>query len=94
MKIRLWGTLLADVVIQMLGTDYARILRAIYAFAQVYKHGKLDVLIPVFFIVARMVLTFFFKIIGFLFYFRLHKGVFLAKFGQLSTTRVHVLSML
>lgn len=32
---RLWGTLLADVVIQMLGTDYARILRAIYAFAQV-----------------------------------------------------------
>lgn len=34
---RLWGTFLADVVIQMLGTDYARILRAIYAFAQV-KH--------------------------------------------------------
>lgn len=32
---RLWGTFLADVVIQMLGTDYARILRAIYAFAQV-----------------------------------------------------------
>nr|XP_043632252.1 uncharacterized protein LOC122603578 isoform X2 [Erigeron canadensis] len=31
----LWGTFLADVVIQMLGTDYARILRAIYAFAQV-----------------------------------------------------------
>lgn len=31
----LWGTLLADVVIQMLGTDYARIVRAIYAFAQV-----------------------------------------------------------
>ncbi|KAF5734063.1 hypothetical protein HS088_TW16G00505 [Tripterygium wilfordii] len=31
----LWGTLLADVVIQMLGTDYARILRAIYAFAQI-----------------------------------------------------------
>ncbi|GER56735.1 hypothetical protein STAS_34471 [Striga asiatica] len=30
-----WGTLLADVVIQMLGTDYARILRAIYAFAQI-----------------------------------------------------------
>ncbi|XP_074329043.1 uncharacterized protein LOC141666764 isoform X3 [Apium graveolens] len=30
----LWGTLLADVVIQMLGTDYARILRAIYAIAQ------------------------------------------------------------
>ncbi|KAF5934322.1 hypothetical protein HYC85_030493, partial [Camellia sinensis] len=30
----LWGTFLADVVIQMLGTDYARILRAIYAFAQ------------------------------------------------------------
>lgn len=59
MKIRLWGTLLADVVIQMLGTDYARILRAIYAFAQVYKHGKLDVLIPIFFIIARMVLTFF-----------------------------------
>ncbi|CAM8918663.1 unnamed protein product [Rhodiola kirilowii] len=31
----MWGTLLADVVIQMLGTDYARILRAIYAFAQI-----------------------------------------------------------
>ncbi|KZV34771.1 hypothetical protein F511_00673 [Dorcoceras hygrometricum] len=31
----MWGTLLADVVIQMLGTDYARILRAIFAFAQV-----------------------------------------------------------
>ncbi|KAG8488104.1 hypothetical protein CXB51_018279 [Gossypium anomalum] len=30
-----WGTFLADVVIQMLGTDYARILRAIYGFAQV-----------------------------------------------------------
>ncbi|KAK2979086.1 hypothetical protein RJ640_022568 [Escallonia rubra] len=30
----LWGTFLADIVIQMLGTDYARILRAIYAFAQ------------------------------------------------------------
>ncbi|CAA2981076.1 uncharacterized protein LOC111379903 isoform X1 [Olea europaea subsp. europaea] len=25
-----------DVVIQMLGTDYARILRAVYAFARVY----------------------------------------------------------
>ena len=32
---RMWGTLLADLVIQMLETDYARILRAIYAFAQV-----------------------------------------------------------
>jgi len=31
----MWGTLLADLVIQMLETDYARILRAIYAFAQV-----------------------------------------------------------
>lgn len=31
----LWGTFLADVVIQMLGTDYARILRAIFAFAQI-----------------------------------------------------------
>jgi hypothetical protein len=31
----LWGTLLADIVIQMLGTDYARIVQAIYAFAQV-----------------------------------------------------------
>ncbi|XP_075523624.1 uncharacterized protein LOC142556189 isoform X1 [Primulina tabacum] len=31
----MWGTLLADVVIQMLGTDYSRILRAIYAFAQI-----------------------------------------------------------
>lgn len=31
----LWGTFLADVVIQMLGTDYARVLRAIYAFAQI-----------------------------------------------------------
>ncbi|KAG6746749.1 hypothetical protein POTOM_049114 [Populus tomentosa] len=33
--LQLWGTFLADVVIQMLGTDYARILRAIYAFAQI-----------------------------------------------------------
>ncbi|KAK6921369.1 hypothetical protein RJ641_015047 [Dillenia turbinata] len=32
---RFWGTFLADVVIQMLGTDYARVLRAIYAFAQI-----------------------------------------------------------
>lgn len=32
---RLWGTFLADLVIQMLGTDYARILRTIYALAQV-----------------------------------------------------------
>ncbi|KAK8934930.1 hypothetical protein KSP39_PZI014608 [Platanthera zijinensis] len=31
----LWGTFLADVVIQSLGTDYARVLRAIYAFAQI-----------------------------------------------------------
>ncbi|XP_044465065.1 uncharacterized protein LOC123195444 isoform X3 [Mangifera indica] len=31
----MWGTFLADVVIQMLGTDYARVLRAIYAFAQI-----------------------------------------------------------
>ncbi|VFQ63165.1 unnamed protein product [Cuscuta campestris] len=31
----LWGTLLADIFIQMIGTDYARILRAIYAFAQI-----------------------------------------------------------
>ncbi|CAN0904040.1 hypothetical protein LINGRAHAP2_LOCUS22857 [Linum grandiflorum] len=31
----MWGTLLADVVIQMLGTDYARVLRAVYAFAQI-----------------------------------------------------------
>ncbi|XP_073056510.1 uncharacterized protein [Primulina eburnea] len=31
----MWGTLLADVVIQMLGTDYSRILRAIYAFSQI-----------------------------------------------------------
>ncbi|KAL3529460.1 hypothetical protein ACH5RR_008782 [Cinchona calisaya] len=31
----LWGTFLADVVIQMLGTDYSRILRAIYALAQI-----------------------------------------------------------
>ncbi|KAG6572983.1 hypothetical protein SDJN03_26870, partial [Cucurbita argyrosperma subsp. sororia] len=30
-----WGTFLADMVIQMMGTDYARILRAIYAFAQI-----------------------------------------------------------
>ncbi|XP_022137611.1 uncharacterized protein LOC111009011 isoform X2 [Momordica charantia] len=30
-----WGTFLADIVIQMMGTDYARILRAIYAFAQI-----------------------------------------------------------
>ncbi|XP_027915451.1 uncharacterized protein LOC114174918 [Vigna unguiculata] len=31
----MWGTFLADVVIQMLGTDYARILRTIYALAQI-----------------------------------------------------------
>ncbi|XP_010416153.1 PREDICTED: uncharacterized protein LOC104702042 isoform X2 [Camelina sativa] len=31
----MWGTLLADLVIQMLETDYARIIRAIYAFAQI-----------------------------------------------------------
>ncbi|XP_056173593.1 uncharacterized protein LOC115676247 isoform X2 [Syzygium oleosum] len=31
----LWGTFLADMVIQMLGTDYARILQAIFAFAQI-----------------------------------------------------------
>ncbi|KOM43358.1 hypothetical protein LR48_Vigan05g096200 [Vigna angularis] len=31
----IWGTFLADVVIQMLGTDYARILRTIYALAQI-----------------------------------------------------------
>ncbi|KAJ0987303.1 hypothetical protein J5N97_005659 [Dioscorea zingiberensis] len=31
----LWGTFVADIVIQNLGTDYARILRAIYAFAQI-----------------------------------------------------------
>ncbi|CAK9164332.1 unnamed protein product [Ilex paraguariensis] len=31
----LWGTLLADIVIQMLGTDYARILRSIYTLAQI-----------------------------------------------------------
>ncbi|CAN6196132.1 unnamed protein product [Urochloa humidicola] len=30
-----WGTLLADIVIQMLGTDYARIVQAIYALAQI-----------------------------------------------------------
>ncbi|KAJ8753701.1 hypothetical protein K2173_026377 [Erythroxylum novogranatense] len=34
----MWGMFLADVVIQMLGTDYARILRAIYAFAQVFAY--------------------------------------------------------
>ncbi|KAK1314608.1 hypothetical protein QJS10_CPA06g02244 [Acorus calamus] len=31
----LWGMLLADIVIQMMGTDYARILQAITAFAQI-----------------------------------------------------------
>ncbi|KAF8014572.1 hypothetical protein BT93_H0405 [Corymbia citriodora subsp. variegata] len=31
----LWGTFLADMVIQMLGTDYARILQAIFTFAQI-----------------------------------------------------------
>ncbi|KAG6520909.1 hypothetical protein ZIOFF_017971 [Zingiber officinale] len=35
----MWGTFLADVAIQMLGTDYARILRAIYAFAQNRRPG-------------------------------------------------------
>ncbi|XP_043695486.1 uncharacterized protein LOC122646077 isoform X1 [Telopea speciosissima] len=38
----LWGTFLADVVIQMLGTDYARILRAIYAFAQALQVNKVN----------------------------------------------------
>lgn len=33
---RLWGTFLADVVIRSIGTDYARVVRAIYAFAQVH----------------------------------------------------------
>jgi hypothetical protein len=32
---RLWGTFLADVVIRSLGTDYARVIHAIFAFAQV-----------------------------------------------------------
>ncbi|KAG0583487.1 hypothetical protein KC19_3G140200 [Ceratodon purpureus] len=31
----LWGTFLADVVIRSIGTDYARVVRAIYAFAQI-----------------------------------------------------------
>jgi hypothetical protein len=31
----MWGTLLADIVIQMLRFDYARIVHAIYAFVQV-----------------------------------------------------------
>ncbi|KAL9241297.1 hypothetical protein vseg_015423 [Gypsophila vaccaria] len=38
----LWGTFLADVVIQMLGTDYIRVLQAIYALAQIRilrRHG-------------------------------------------------------
>ncbi|CAI9293900.1 unnamed protein product [Lactuca saligna] len=34
------GTLLADIVIQMLGTDYARILRAIYAFPQMLRNPQ------------------------------------------------------
>lgn len=46
----LWGTLLADIVIQMLGTDYVRILRAIHALAQIRilrRHGlHLDNLTP------------------------------------------------
>ncbi|CAM6110674.1 unnamed protein product [Calypogeia fissa] len=31
----LWGTLLADMLISAVGTDYARVVRAIYAFAQI-----------------------------------------------------------
>lgn len=31
----LWGTFLADIVIRATGTDYARVVRAIYAFAQI-----------------------------------------------------------
>lgn len=31
----LWGVFIADVVIQSMGTDYARVVRAIFAFAQV-----------------------------------------------------------
>lgn len=45
-----WGTFLADVVIQMLGTDYIRILQAIFALAQIRilrRHGlHLDKLRP------------------------------------------------
>ncbi|KAA8537198.1 hypothetical protein F0562_029670 [Nyssa sinensis] len=37
----LWGTILADVVIRMLGTDYARILQADYAFAQILYHSHI-----------------------------------------------------
>ena len=33
--LRVWGTFLADIVIQMLGTDYIRILQAINVFSQV-----------------------------------------------------------
>jgi uncharacterized protein YaaW (UPF0174 family) len=33
--LRMWGSLLVDIVSQMLGTDYARIVQAINAFAQV-----------------------------------------------------------
>lgn len=31
----LWGTFLADIVIRSVGTDYARVVKAIYAFAQI-----------------------------------------------------------
>ncbi|KAH7307328.1 hypothetical protein KP509_22G054600 [Ceratopteris richardii] len=31
----LWGTFLADIVIKSVGTDYARVVKAIYAFAQI-----------------------------------------------------------
>ncbi|XP_024364602.1 uncharacterized protein [Physcomitrium patens] len=31
----LWGTFLADMLIRSIGTDYARVVRAIYAFAQI-----------------------------------------------------------
>lgn len=41
----MWGTFLADVVIQMLGTDYARVLRAIYAFAQVNYYNPVIIFI-------------------------------------------------
>ena len=33
--VSLWGTFLADLVVQSLGPDYARVLRAIYTVAQV-----------------------------------------------------------
>ncbi|CAI5502619.1 unnamed protein product [Closterium sp. Naga37s-1] len=36
----LWGAFIADVVVQSLGTDYARVVRAIFSFAQTHSNAR------------------------------------------------------